>query len=95
MFSHWVNNEGIGVIKHLLYPHFTTSMRQNARPMTMYTNLEVARVGLTEHSLKEYYGEDEYVTKTRKFKSNDRSFLTDSEEGFVRIHFARVTGKVL
>jgi len=35
------------------------------------------------------------VTKTLYFGSNDRSKVTDDTEGFVKIHFKRVSGRIL
>jgi len=55
----------------------------------------VARVGKTESELKAKYEADAFVTKIMYFEKNDRSKVTDDTTGFIKIHFARVTGKIL
>ena len=64
-------------------------------PSVLYTHLEVARVGKTHHELKNIYDENEIITKTLSFASNDRSKVTDDEKGFVIIHVKRLSGKIL
>lgn len=66
-----------------------------ALPTVVYTSNEVARVGMTEAELQEYYTPEEYRTYIAYTKDNDRHFIDDEMDGFVKVHFTRGTGKVL
>lgn len=62
-----------------------------ALPTVVYTSSEVARVGMTEAELQEYYTPEEYRTYTAHTKDNDRHFIDDEMSGFVKVHFTRGT----
>ncbi|MDA9128931.1 FAD-dependent oxidoreductase, partial [Candidatus Gracilibacteria bacterium] len=95
-FTHWANNEGRGVIRNILVPGFMKkSVRNMTLPAVLYTHLEVARVGKTRSELLKSYGENDIVTKQLDFETNDRSKVTKDTQGFVKIHFKRLTGKIL
>lgn len=94
-FTHLANNEGRGVVRNILVSFWKSSVRNAVLPAVLYTNTEVARVGKTEEDLLEIVTADDFRTEIMHFGTNDRSRLTDDTEGFVKIHFKRVTGKVL
>ena len=94
-FTHWANNEGRGVIRNILVPFPKASVKSLTLPAVLYTTHEIARVGKTLEELKTRYDAEEFVTKTVYFSSNDRSKVTDDTTGFVKIHFKRLSGKIL
>lgn len=94
-FTHLANNEGRGVVRNILVPFWKSSVRSAVLPAVLYTNAEVARVEKTEEDLLEIMTADDFRTEIMHFGTNDRSRLTADTEGFVKIHFKRVTGKVL
>ena len=64
-------------------------------PTAVYTTTEVARAGMTEKELEQFYTPDEVRTYVQDVYENDRHFLDDEKIGFMKIHFTRVTGKIL
>lgn len=94
-FTHWANNEGRGVIRNILVPFPKKSVRNAVLPAVLYTHLEVARIGRTEKELKQRFDSEEFVTKTISFSSNDRSKVTEDTTGFIKIHFKRLSGRIL
>lgn len=94
-FTHWANNEGRGVIRNILLSFPKSSSRKANLPAVLYTSHEIARVWKTGAELKNTYESDAFVTKTMYFSSNDRSKVTDDTTGFVKIHFKRLSGKIL
>ena len=95
-FTHWANNEGRGVIRNILVPSILKkSVRNITLPAVLYTHLEVARVGKTHEELTDIYDTEELVTKTLYFENNDRSKVTQDTQGFIKIHFKRLSWKIL
>lgn len=94
-FTHWANNEWRGVIRNILVPIHNASVRKRNLPAVLYTHKEVARVWKTEADLLRKYSREEFVTKIMYFESNDRSKVTNDTTWFVKIHFTRLTGKIL
>jgi pyruvate/2-oxoglutarate dehydrogenase complex dihydrolipoamide dehydrogenase (E3) component len=64
-------------------------------PAVLYTHKEIARVGKTEEELLKKYTREEFVTKIQYFDTNDRSKVTNDTQGFIKVHFTRLTGKIL
>ncbi|MDD2870424.1 MAG: FAD-dependent oxidoreductase [Candidatus Gracilibacteria bacterium] len=95
MFTHWANNEGRGVVRNIILPFLKTSTRNAVLPATLYTNIEVARIGKTEQELLEIYSNEDIVSKIIYFDKNDRSILTDNKTGFIKINFKRLSGTIL
>ncbi len=94
-FTHWANNEGRGLVRNILLPQIKATSRNAILPATLYTSIEVARVGKTRMELLEVYTDDDIVSKTIYFDSNDRSKVTKDTVGFVKVHFRRISGKIL
>ncbi len=94
-FTHWSNNEWVGVVRNILFPFWKESYRFNTLPAAAYTGLEIASVWLNCRDLHKLFNKDEYITIDLPFVKNDRSFLNDHTQGFFRIHFGRLTGRVL
>jgi len=94
-FTHWANNEWRGVIRNILVPFPKSSVRDVTLPAVLYTHLEVARVGRAHTELCERHDPEEFVSKIIYFESNDRSKLTNDTQGFVKVHFKRLSGRIL
>jgi len=94
-FTHWANNEGRGVVRNIIVPIHNTSVRRVALPAVLYTHKEVARVGKTQDELLKKYSKEEFVTKIQYFDTNDRSKVTFDTNWFIKVHFSRLTGKIL
>jgi pyruvate/2-oxoglutarate dehydrogenase complex dihydrolipoamide dehydrogenase (E3) component/uncharacterized membrane protein YdjX (TVP38/TMEM64 family) len=94
-FTHLANNEGRGVIRNILFPLLKSKVRDAILPSVLYTNLEVARVGMTEKELVDTIGQEAFITHTLDFAHNDRSRITEDGNGFVMIHCMRITGHIL
>jgi len=94
-FTHWANNEWRGIVRNILVPFLKSNFRKAVLPATLYTNIEVARVGQTKRELLSHYNDEDIVTKTIHFHENDRSKLTHDEVWFIKINFKRLTGRVL
>ncbi len=94
-FTHWANNEGRGVVRNIIVPIHNASVRKMNLPAVLYTHREVARVGKTEDELLKKYKREEFVTKIQYFESNDRSKVTEDTTGFIKVHFSRLTWKIL
>ncbi len=94
-FTHWANNEARGVIRNILVPFYKKCFRWALLPATLYTNIEVSRVWKTREQLLKNYDETEVRSETLYFDQNDRSKVTEDTEGFITIHFKRLTWKIL
>lgn len=94
-FTHWANNEWRGVVRNIILPFPKSSVRNAILPAVLYTNIEVARVGKTTEELQKKLWVGGFVTKQMSFSVNDRSKVTEDEQGFIMIHFARLSGKIL
>jgi dihydrolipoamide dehydrogenase len=81
MLAHKAEEEGIAVIENLASPG-TGHVNYNAIPSVIYTNPEVAWVGLTEEQVKEKGLK--YKVGKFPFKANSRARTNDETEGFVK-----------
>jgi pyruvate/2-oxoglutarate dehydrogenase complex dihydrolipoamide dehydrogenase (E3) component/uncharacterized membrane protein YdjX (TVP38/TMEM64 family) len=94
-FTHLANHQGRNVIRNILVPLVKVHTQKSVLPSCLYTHYEIARVGKTQQELQEELPEDEYRMFQYTFENNDRSKVTEDTEGFVMIHVARVTWKIL
>ncbi len=94
-FTHWADHEARWVVRNILVPWFKKSVRNQTLPMSMYTTTEVSRIWMTKQELVKAWLDDDSVTITEYFNNDDRSFLNDEQQWFVKIHFSRIRGKIL
>ncbi len=94
-FTHWANNEGRSVIRNVLFPWWKVSYRHEPLPSTLYTKVEIARVGEPLTELLKEYTEDQLVTARIDATTNDRALITGASQGFVILHALRATGRIL
>jgi dihydrolipoamide dehydrogenase len=91
MLAHKASEEGIAVVE-LLAGHKPT-LDYFSIPNVIYTNPEVASVGLTEEEVKAHGLQ--YKASTFPFKANSRARCTAEEEGFVKILAEEKSGRIL
>jgi pyruvate/2-oxoglutarate dehydrogenase complex dihydrolipoamide dehydrogenase (E3) component/uncharacterized membrane protein YdjX (TVP38/TMEM64 family) len=94
-FTHWANNEGRSVIRNVLFPWWKVSYRHEPLPSTLYTQVEVARVGGTRTELLKEYTADELISVRIDATTNDRALITGTSQGFIILHALRATGRIL
>jgi len=96
-FTHRADHEWRVLVRNMFLKRLPGMSRKDniALPTVVYTSSEVARVGMTEAELQEYYTPEEYRTYTAHTKDNDRHFIDDEMSGFVKVHFTRGTWKIL
>ncbi len=94
-FTHWANNEWRGVIRNIILPFPKSSTRNAVLPAVLYTNSEIARVGKTEEELIKKYSAEWFHTEILHFEHNDRSKVTEDTTWFIKIHFKRISWKIL
>ena len=64
-------------------------------PSSVYTNPEVASVGLSEHEAKDIYGADNLLIGKASFKTNGRSLAYDHPVGYVKVIADKKYGEIL
>ncbi|NET43180.1 NAD(P)/FAD-dependent oxidoreductase [Okeania sp. SIO2B3] len=91
-FSHIANYEAQIALKNILYfPIF--KVNYNGIPWAIFSEPQLARVGLTEEQARRRYGENILVCR-QYFKSIDRTQILDKTTGFCKIIGHR-NGKIL
>ncbi len=94
-FTHWANNEGRCVIRNVVFPWWKASYRHEPLPTTLYTEIEIARVGPTLDELLKEYSREEIITARFDSSHNDRISVTEAKSGFVILHALRSSGTIL
>ena len=96
-FTHRADHEWRVLVKNTFLKRLPSMSRSSniALPTVVYTSSEVARVGMTEQEIQQFYTADEYRTHIAYTKDNDRHFIDDEMQWFVKVHFTRGTGKIL
>ncbi len=91
-FTHVASYQANVVLKNALFlPVFKADYR--VIPWAIFTDPELARVGLTEQEARERYGNDIYVVK-QEFAEVDRAQAEAATEGFAKI-ITRRNGQIL
>lgn len=91
MLAHKAEEEGVALVERLAtgYGH----VNYDLIPGVIYTDPEIASVGLTEQAAKEKYGE----VKVGKFNlgANGRAVASDHKQGFAKVIAHRETDRIL
>ncbi|SKC86520.1 dihydrolipoyl dehydrogenase [Maledivibacter halophilus] len=82
MLAHVASHQGITAVKNIIGER--TRMNYNVVPSCIYTNPEMASVGLTEEEAKEKYN-DEIIISVFPFGYNGKSMTIGETNGFVKI----------
>ncbi len=91
-FTHVASHEAVTVLTNALFLPFS-KVNYRVIPWAIFTDPELARVGLTEHQAKEQYGEDIYILK-QPFADVDRAQAEGATQGFSKI-ITRKNGEIL
>ena len=91
MLAHKAEDEGIAAVEMILGEG--GHVNYDAIPSVIYTNPEVANVGLSEEQLKEQG--IEYNVGTFPFMANSRARCNNDSEGMVKILADKKTDKIL
>lgn len=82
MLAHVASHQGITAVKNILGEK--TRMNYNVVPSCIYTNPEMASVGLTEEEAKEKYNDD-IIVSVFPFGYNGKSMTIGETNGFVKV----------
>jgi dihydrolipoamide dehydrogenase len=91
MLAHKAEEEGIAAVEHIL--GHGGHVNYEAIPAVIYTNPEVASVGLSEEQLKEK--KIEYKVGSFPFMANSRARCNNDADGMVKIITCKKTDKIL
>lgn len=91
-FTHVASHEAVTVLTNGLFLPFS-KVNYRVIPWAIFTDPELARVGLTEEQAKEQYGEDIYILK-QPFADVDRAQAEGATQGFGKI-ITRKNGEIL
>ncbi len=94
-FTHLANNEWRWVVRNILVSFWKKPVRDFILPSVLYTEHEIARVGKTREELLQNIWEEDFRTEILSFSTNDRSLVSEDIWGFIQVHFARISGKIL
>lgn len=89
--AHVASSEGICVIRHILGKEESLDLK--VIPGCVYTNPEIAVVGITANQAKE--AEVDVITKKYPMMANGKSVLTIQERGFIKVVAEEKTEKIL
>ena len=81
------------VIQNALFPLYKGRWSAMIIPRCVYTDPEIAHVGLTEQDAKEQG--IKITTFTQRMKDIDRAFIDGDEDGFIKIHTRRGSDQIL
>jgi dihydrolipoamide dehydrogenase len=92
-FTHTADAAARIVLRNALFPFGRGKMSALTVPWCTYTDPEIAHVGLYEHDAKAKGIEID--TFSHGLEHNDRAIAEGQNEGFVKIHVKKGTGKIL
>ena len=93
-FTHTADASARSVVLHILSRGLFGRKNYQATPRVLYTNPEVAQVGLHEQAARIRYGTEKIRTITIPINSLDRS-ITDNSTGVAKIIVKGTNGKIL
>lgn len=92
-FTHVAAYEAVRIVRNMLFPGKSAVDYSNI-PWAVYTDPEVARVGLTEKEAKETHGAENVRVYKAKMDEVDRALVERASEGFVKL-VADTKGRIL
>lgn len=95
--THWSNHQGRHMVQNLIawFGFASPALKKHPVPSVLYTDYEVATVGMNEASAIKKYGRHNLVIRSHSFAKNDRSKLTESTEWFMKVIAKRWTLKII
>ena len=94
-FTHSANAQGRRLVKHLALPWLPTWGKEPSYPSATFSDPEVATIGANEEALQQRYHPKVLMTLQVNLKDTDKGYTEGLEQGFVRIHAMRLTGRIL
>ena len=94
-FTHSANAQGRRVVRRLALPWLPTFGKEPAYPAATFSDPEIATVGPSLEDLHKRYHPDLIKTVHFELKETDKGYTQGLEDGFVRIHAVRLTGRIL
>jgi len=91
-FTHYAGWQGVTAVRNAFLPWHVPGLRRNV-PWTVFTEPEVAQVGLTETQARELHGR-RVKTHTRPVTADDRAHTDGVAAGFVKLVYLE-NGKLL
>lgn len=86
--THRSNHQARYVVQNIVagwWNLFSPSIKHHPLPTVLFTDYEVATVGMGEDAAVARYGRENCVIRLHPFAKNDRSKLTDSTEWFLKV----------
>jgi dihydrolipoamide dehydrogenase len=95
-FTHSANAQGRRVVQRIAFPYLPIAKQEPLFPNAIFSDPEVATVGLTQKQLAEYC-HPQIIKRIRvDFKTHtDRGYTDGIENGFIIVDAVRLTGQIL
>ena len=95
-FTHSANAQGRRVVQRIAFPYLPLAKKEPLFPNAIFSDPEVATVGLTQKELAEYC-HSRIIKRIRvDFKDHtDRGYTDGIENGFIIVDAVRLTGQIL
>jgi pyruvate/2-oxoglutarate dehydrogenase complex dihydrolipoamide dehydrogenase (E3) component len=94
-FTHSANAQGRRLVQKILFPYLPASKKEPLFPTAMYSDPEVATVGLTRKQIEKVCHPELIIHLRFDLKDLDRGYTDDIEHGFIMVDVVRLTGTIL
>ena len=95
-FTHYAGFQGAIAARNILLPLKDSGKRSDSVPAAIFTDPEVASVGLTEDEAKFQHGEEDVSVAFRRLSEVDRAICEETDmHGFIKIVYQRKTKQIL
>lgn len=94
-FTHSANAQGRRVVQKIAFPWLPSKQSEPLVPTAVFSDLEVATVGLSASQINEKYNPNLIKCLRVEIRSLDRGYTDDIESGFIRVDVIRLTGRIL
>lgn len=94
-FTHSANAQGRRVVRRLALPWLPRFGKEPPYPSATFSDPEIATIGPSLADLQKQYHPDLIKTLHVELKETDKGYTEGLEDGFVRIHAVRLTGRIL
>jgi pyruvate/2-oxoglutarate dehydrogenase complex dihydrolipoamide dehydrogenase (E3) component len=93
-FSHMAEEEAKALVRNILFPG-TQAIPGNLVPYAVFTDPELAQVGLTEEQAIAAYGREKVTVLRHAFRQDDRAIVEGQTTGMVKVIATGPTGRVV
>lgn len=95
MLKHVANHEARVVAHNLENPNDLRPARHQAMPSAIFSNPELAQVGMTQEEAAERYGAENLTTKTQRYGDTAYGWAMEDQQGIVKLIADRRDGQLL